>query len=222
MKSPFRALAAVLCAALFAGSVLATSASAFFVFSPDASSSVPDGMLRLPVTSSMADAGYDTAVLFDGSLSDAPVISFTKDAPSFTLKTAFGIPKVLSAFSLYTEKSSGGLVKIAVYGTNDNTEQKWTPVTTASHTINGWTTVLISEPSGGWSKAEKYAFYKFVFTMDTGSSLTLSEMNLFRPDGLTEYVYGFALSVTPGSTPPIVEIPARSSHAGMFVFDAVK
>ena len=221
MKHTVRILTAIAAAALLTVSASAQGTGAKPPVQDKTAEPIPviaEGMTALPVTSSIADSGEDTAVLFDHDTTTG--LSLTYEAESetktFTLRTASGIPQALSSFALVTSSGDGTMLTVRVWGTNDSTEKEWTPLTMRSPvTRTGeWRVFRMTEPEGGWEKAEKYAFYRIELTAEEGGSFTFSECLLIRPvTSAPELFYVTADVVEEGQTPPVaaVSIPAEPS-----------
>ena len=212
MKTTLR----ILCAALAA--VLLCSAAYAQMPPPSLQAKplpvIPDGMLALPVQSAVDENGQGVAVLFDGKVDTGVTVG--EEKRSFTLRTATGLPFVLSAFAAVTTAEKGTLLTVKVWGTNDNLENEWTPLTLTFPVVKtgDWRVFSLSKPEGGWGKAEKYAFYKIEISLTEGTEFTLSECLLIMPDlGEPLMTFGYAEVVEEGQTPPVVpveETPAET------------
>lgn len=216
MKNAVRILTAAL-----AASLLATAASAQSI-SPLAKKAEPipvvaEGMAPLSVTSSVSDFGDKTALIFDGDLETSVKATYGEEDETnvFTIRAATGIPQALSAFALVTKSEDRTRLTVRVFGTNDSTETEWTPLTLHPPVVKTgeWHVFNLTEPEGGWEKAEKYAFYRIEIEITEGRGFTLGECMLIRPDlGEPELAYGAVESVEPGQTPPIVAVEKEEAE----------
>ena len=222
MKKAIRALTAALLAVL-----LAAGASAALPGRPaEPLPVVPDGMEPLTVTSSLADSGEETGVLFDGDTATALELTFDEAAgtKTFTLRMATGIPQPLSAFALVTDAGKGAVLNIRIWGTNDSTEKEWTPLSIHAPVVKTgeWNVFTLTEPEGGWQNAAKYAFYRLEITVEDDLSFTFGECRLIRPvTDEPELFYETVEVVEEGQTPPVAaaeESPAlpRRLRFGLF------
>ena len=209
MKTLFRTLTAAAAAFL-----MATSASAVFT---DASPAllkqaepipvVAKGMAPVAVTSSVADFTADTSPLFDGKADTSVDVDLKGEGTSVVLRAATGFPTALSAVALITSSENEAQLTVRIWGTNDSTEKEWTPLSFALPVVRtgDWRILNITEPEGGWEKAEKYAFYKIEFTSASETGFTFCECLLIRPDlGEPVLSYGSAEVVPVGQTPPVI------------------
>lgn len=218
MKNASRILTAVLLGALLA--VSATAAETSAETAAKVAEPIPvvaEGMKPLPVTSSLADSGEDTAVLFDNDTATSLDLTFDEEAETktFTLRMASGIPQPLSAVALVTSSGEGGVLTVRIWGTNDSTEKEWTPLSFHAPVVKTgeWNIFNLTEPEGGWQNAEKFAFYRLELTVEEASSFTLSECLLIRPDlGEPELVYETVDAVDEGQTPPVTAVEAESAE----------
>ena len=205
----------ILTAALL-GAFLAVSASAALPGAKQAEPIplVPEGMKSLTVTSSLADSGEETGVLFDGDTATALELTFDEAAETktFTLRMAAGIPQPLSAFALVTSSGEGAVLTVRIWGTNDSTEKEWTPLTLRSPVVKTgeWSVIALTEPEGGWKNAEKFAFYRIEITVEEASSFTFGECMLISPVlDEPELAYETVDVVEEGSTPPVTAVPGE-------------
>ena len=215
MKNASRILTAVLLGALLAVSASAAETAAKVA---EPIPVVADGMKPLAVTSSLADSGEDTAVLFDNDTATSLDLTFDEEAgtKTFTLRMAAGIPQPISAVALVTSSGEGGVLTIRIFGTNDSTEKEWTPLSFHAPVVKTgeWNIFNLTEPEGGWKNAEKFAFYRLEITLEEASSFTLSECLLIRPDlGEPELTYETVDAVEEGETPPVTAVEAEPAIA---------
>ncbi len=231
MKHTVRMLTAALCCALLAVTVSAQGTGAKPPVPDKTAEPIPviaEGMTALPVTSSMADSGEDTAVLFDDDTTTGLVLTYDAESETktFTLRTASGIPQALSSFALVTSSTEKTVLTVRVWGTNDSTEKEWTPLSMRSPVVRTgeWRIFHMTEPEGGWEKAEKYAFYRIELTAEEGGSFTFSECLLIRPvTGEPELFYETVDAVEEGQTPPVTAVsvpvePSAPRHARFGLF----
>ena len=85
---------------------------------------IPEGMLRLPVTSSLAEDKSDLSVLFDGKADTGLTPTFAEGEEAvFSFRTATGIAKILSGFAVITEGGENrGLQRLLGRGTGRGLE----------------------------------------------------------------------------------------------------
>ena len=215
MKNASRILTAVLLGALLAVSASAAETAAKVA---EPIPVVADGMKALAVTSSLADSGENTAVLFDNDTASSLDLTFDEEAETktFTLRMAAGIPQPLSAVALVTSSGEGAVLTVRLWGTNDSTEKEWTPLSFRAPVVKTgeWNIFNLTEPEGGWKNAEKFAFYRLEITVEEASSFTLSECLLIRPvTGEPELFYETVDAVEEGQTPPVTAAEAEPAIA---------
>lgn len=207
MKTTLRILCGILSALLLA--TAASAATPGMLAKP--LTVVPDGMKVLPVTSSVSDDTEDTSVLFDGDAATGVTMTFDENSVTytFTIRTATGLPSVLSAVALIGTAKEGNQMNFKVSGTNDNTEQTWNPIMLRSPVVavDSWRVFNISEPDDGWKNAPRYSFYKIEISEAYGADFTITELLLISPDlGEAEMTYATVEVVEEGETPPIVPV----------------
>ena len=207
MKKALRILCGILSAVLLA--TAASAATPGMLAKP--LTVIPNGMKVLPVTSSTSDDTDDTSVLFDGDIETGVTMTFDENSVTytFTIRTATGLPSVLSAVALVGNAKKGNQMTFKVAGTNDNTEQEWNPIILRAPVVevDSWRVFNIAEPSDGWENAPRYSFYRIEITEVYGADFTISELLLITPDlGEAEMTYASVEVVEEGETPPIVPV----------------
>ena len=174
---------------------------------------IPEGMLRLPVTSALAEDKSDLSVLFDGKADTGLTPTFAEGEEAvFSFRTATGIAKILSGFAVITEGEEGTVLNVRVSGSNDGMADPadWTPIALRFPVVKteGYNVFSAAEPEEGWKTAEKFAFYRFEFSVEEGTSFSISELLLIRPDtGEPEAYYAPVDEVKFGETPPVLYVP---------------
>lgn len=185
-----------------------------------------EGYKALPVTSS--DSSFpgitdriDTSVIFDNNSETGCVIEFIDVAPAekseaeeaglsvadekmLSVHTSSGVPHAMLAFAVNIEGDLGTAVSINAYATNDNLFLDWTQLSFTSEKPeenNGYYIFEIAD------KPEKYVFYRFDITLESGNVFTLNEIELYKSaKDKFEYRYVLGGDIVPGETPEIERI----------------